>query len=78
MIRFKYDIELEIVESFDEFNDTITELGTEVFKADQLVDADVVSEDGDYVDIQFAGSGGLALGIKKDLFWVVQNAPVNE
>lgn len=71
MIKFKRDTELNIVDSFDESHDTIDELTTEVFKAGEPVDADIVSVDGDYVDIQFGGKGGLALGVKRNCFEII-------
>lgn len=70
MITFKQDTESEIVESFDEKHDTITEQSTETFKAGGLVDAEIVSCDGKYVDLQFGGGGGLALGVQRSCFTV--------
>jgi hypothetical protein len=70
MITFKEDTELTIVESFDEEHDRITETSTEIFRAGQLVDAEIVSRDGDYVDLQFGSGGGLALGVQRSCFVV--------
>jgi exosome complex RNA-binding protein Csl4 len=70
MITFKQDTELEIVESFDEAHDTIAEKSNETFKAGELVDAEIVSRDGEYVDLQFGGGGGLALGVQRSCFVV--------
>jgi hypothetical protein len=71
MIKFKNDTELAIVESFDEANDTIAEQGTEVFKAGEPVDAEIVDEvetKGDmFVNLQFP-DGSLALGVQRDSF----------
>ena len=71
MIAFKNTTELEIVESFDEEHDTIASQGNEVFKAGEPIDADIVSEDGEYVTLQFAGGGGLALGVLRSSFEVL-------
>jgi len=74
MIKFKNDTELAIVESFDEANDTIAEQGTEVFKAGEPVDAEIVDEvetKGDmFVNLQFP-DGSLALGVHRECFEVV-------
>ena len=71
MIRFKKDTELEIVESFDEEHDTIAEQSTETFKAGEPVDADIVDQDGEWVNLQFGSGGGLALGVQRSCFEVI-------
>ena len=70
MIAFKNITELEIVESFNKEHDTIASQGTEVFKAGEPIAADIVSEDGGFVDLQFA-CGGLALGVLRSSFEVL-------
>jgi hypothetical protein len=67
MIKFKSDTELAIVESFEEANDIIAEQGAEVFKAGELVDAEIVGDMGMFVDLQFP-DGSLALGVQRDCF----------
>jgi hypothetical protein len=75
MIKFKFDTELEIVESFDEANDTIAAQGTEVFKAGELFDAEIVNSYGvgqtEFVDLQFP-DGSMALTVQRDSFEVVE------
>src|SRR6266704_1612522 len=72
MIKFKEDIQLEIVISFDEKNDTIAEQGNETFKAGQPVDAEIVNDDGgDYVDLQFA-DGTMALTVQRSSFDIIR------
>jgi hypothetical protein len=68
MITFKNDIQLTIVTGFDEKADNITDEQTETFKAGEPVDAEIVSEDGDYVDLQFASEGGVAFGVQRSCF----------
>lgn len=74
MIKFNTNVELEVIENFDEKNDRILDSSMEVFRAGQVVDADLLNEDfhkGDeYVDIQFS-NGNLALGVDKTLFEVI-------
>ena len=53
MITFKKDTELEIVDSFNEETDNIDESHKKTFKAGELIDAEIVSERGEYVDIYF-------------------------
>jgi len=71
MIKFKESIELTIVTDFDEETDNIVGEETKVFKAGEVVDADVVSEDGKYVDLQFGFNGGVAFGVQRKSFEVM-------
>jgi hypothetical protein len=71
MITFNTDTELEIVDKFNEETDNIDENHNETFKAGEPVDADIVSEDGEYVDLQFGGGGGIAFGVQRSCFTVV-------
>ena len=73
MIKFHKNTELTIVEGFDEETDNITDESVETFKKDELVDADIVSKDGEYVDLQFGGSGGVAFGILRSCFDIVDD-----
>lgn len=76
MIKFHKNIELTIVEGFDEETDNITDESVETFKAGELVDADIVSEDGKYVNLQFGGGGGVAFGVLRSCF-DVELIPLN-
>jgi len=73
MITFRNDTELTLVTDFDEKTDTIT--GDEVIlcKANELIDADIVSLAGDFVDLQFGYKGGVAFGVQRACFDVVTN-----
>ena len=71
MITFNKDTELEIVDSFNEETDNIDECHNETFKAGEQVDADIVSENGEYVDIQFGHGGGVVLGVQRECFTVI-------
>ena len=71
MITFNQDTELTIVEGFDEETDNITSESVETFKKGEPVDADIVSENGEYVDLQFGGGGGVAFGVQRSCFTVV-------
>ena len=68
MIAFKHDIELNIVDDFDEATETILENHMETFPAEEPVDAEIVSEDGQYVDLQFGGGGGVSFSVERASF----------
>jgi hypothetical protein len=68
MIKFNQEITLTIVENFNEAEDRIEEQTEETFKAGEPVDADIVSLDGEYVDLQFGGGGGVAFGVPRSSF----------
>jgi len=72
MIKFHEDTQLTIVEEFDFLNDNIINESTPVFKAGELVDADIVKEEDGYVDLQF-GDGSVAFTIQRDCFDVVDD-----
>jgi hypothetical protein len=70
MIKFKQDIRLEVIEGFDERTDMIIDKVEESFKAGEKVDAEIYSEHGNYVDLQY-GDGSITLGVPKDSFEVI-------
>lgn len=70
MITFHQDTELFVIDEYDFVNDNITESHTEVFKAGNLVDAEIVSEDGIYVQLEF-GNGSQAFTVSRDCFDVL-------
>ncbi len=70
MIAFKQDTELEVVISFDEKHDTIAEQAQETFKAGEPVDAEIISENGDYVDLEY-GDGTVSVGVLRSSFDVL-------
>ena len=61
MISFKRDIQLEIIDDYDD-DDNIIASHNKTFKAGEPVDADIVDveNNGLLVTLQFGGSGGLA------------------
>ncbi len=69
MIRFNQDTELTLITDYDEENDNITGEETEVFKAGEPVDAEIIAwiNGGEYVDLQF-GDGSVALTVQRDCF----------
>jgi hypothetical protein len=70
MITFTKDVEIEVVEEFDDANEKPT-IKQELFRAGEKVDADVITEPVEgRVDLQF-GDGSVALGIDTTLFTVV-------
>ncbi len=71
MITFKQDIQLTVVEEFDEITDNIVDESHPVFKAGEYVDADIVSQEGNYVDLQFGDTGGVAFNVQRDSFEVL-------
>ena len=77
MIIFNESIDLVVVEGFDEETDNITEETVYKIKKGEPIDAEIISPDGgeldggEYVDIQFAKSGGVALGVRRASFMVI-------
>jgi hypothetical protein len=69
IIKFTQDTELTIITGYDEENDNITDEITEFFKAGQCGYADIVSEDGNFVDLEF--DHGVAFGVNRDCFEVI-------
>ena len=76
MIAFKTDIQLPVVEDFDEVTEKVVE-SQEVFKAGELVDGEIVGTEilpdgttSPLVDIQF-GDGGVAFGVQRESFEVL-------
>lgn len=71
MITFKKDTSLTIVTEFDEEAGNIVAEEVDTFKAGELVDAEIINDDGgNYVDLQF-GDGTVALTVQRDCFDVV-------
>jgi len=66
MIKFKNPTEITIVTGFDEENDNITEEQTVVFSPNDEIFADIISKDGEYVDLEF--KDGVAFGVLRDCF----------
>ena len=69
MIKFKHEVQLEVVETFNEVTEAM-ETFQEVFGKDETVAADVVSDTADRSDIQF-GDGSVAHGVPNEYFEVV-------
>lgn len=70
MIAFKTDIQLPVVENFDEVTEKVVE-SMEVFKAGELVDAEIVNDPTDeFVDIQY-GDGGVSFSVQRDSFEIL-------
>jgi len=67
-IRFRQDIEFEVVSDFDSMSDTLGS-NTEIFDKDEVVEAEIVSEDSGRSDIQFE-NGSVALGVLNEYFEV--------
>lgn len=71
MIRFKRDTTLQVIESFNEKADAITEEIEETFKAGVDVDADIFDEEKDHVSIQF-GNGSVAFNVPHEIIEIVK------
>jgi hypothetical protein len=69
MIAFKQDTEIQVVISFDEKHDKIAEQSVETFKQDELVDAEIIDTNGDYVDLEY-GDGTVSTGVLRSSFVV--------
>jgi len=77
MITFKTDTELTIVTEFDEATDNIIGEEKDIFKAGELVDADILATEilpdgkvSEFVDLQF-GDGSMAFGVQRASFDVL-------
>jgi len=70
MIKFFADTTLYIVEEFDEKADKVIKDCHETFKAGELVQADIVSENASYADLQF-GDGSMTYHVLRSLFEIV-------
>ena len=70
MISFKKDTELFIVDRFDEATDTIAESHTEVFRKGEKVNAEIIAEENDYVQLEF-DNGSQAFTVLRDCFDVL-------
>lgn len=71
MIKFKENITLTVITEFDEATDNITGEETVTFKADELVDAEVLDfDDSGYVNLQFA-DGTMATSVQRTSFDVI-------
>ena len=73
MIKFKQDTELTVVEGFDEETDNITDESLETFKAGELVDANIIDENGEHVNLEF-GNGGVAFTVQRSCFDVINDS----
>lgn len=71
MIKFKQDTTLTVVSGFDEETDNITEESEDTFKKGEAVDADIVDDDGPFVDLQF-GDGSVCYGVQRESFEVIE------
>jgi hypothetical protein len=69
MIIFNKNIELNIITDFNEADDNIEGEEIILFPAGEPIDAEIISTDGDYVDLEF--HNGVALGVKRDAFNVI-------
>ena len=73
-IRFLQDVELQVVEQFDEEADTINEESTDCYsKGDFIPDVSIIGENKEInsVDIQFP-DGSCCFGVNKDWFDVLE------
>jgi len=64
--KWLQDVDLNVVESYDEKTDTTVE-SSEAFKKDEVVEFDIFDDRGDSVNIQF-GDGSVAYGVFKKFF----------
>ena len=69
-IKFLKDCGMEIVESYDEVNDT-AERYDETFHAGDVVEGDIFNDEGSYVNFQF-GDGSCVFGLRKEDFEVIE------
>lgn len=71
-IRFYEEVELEVVENYDEINE-VADTYQETFKKGEEIECDLLggSGNGDCIDVQF-GDGSCAFGIPKNLVQVLR------
>ena len=70
MITFNKDTTLQVVEEFNEKRDEILAHSLETFKAGEMVDAEIIDEDGPFVTLEF-GNGGVAFTVERESFIVI-------
>ena len=70
MITFHSDTTLQVVEEFNEKRDEIVKQSEETFKAGEVVDAEIIEEDGPFVTLEF-GNGGVAFTVERESFIVI-------
>lgn len=70
MIKFFADTTLYIVEEFDEKLDKVIKDCDQTFKAGELVQADIVSENNGYCELQF-GDGSVSYNVPRGSFEIV-------
>lgn len=68
LIRWKHDVELNVIKNFDEETETADE-NSEMFKQNTSSNIDIVEDKGEFVDIQF-GDGSMAFNVSKRMFTV--------
>ena len=67
MITFNKDTTLQVVEEFNEKRDEIVKQSEETFKASEVVDAEIIDEDGPFVTLEF-GNGNVAFTVERESF----------
>ena len=72
-VRWLQDVELEVVNSYDEETDT-TDTEDQIFRKDEITEFDVfdVREDTQTINVQF-GNGSVVYGLPVKLFTIVQD-----
>lgn len=68
LIRWKHDVELNVIKNFDEETETADE-NSEMFKQNTSSNIDIVEDKEEFVDIQF-GDGSMAFNVSKRMFTV--------
>ena len=70
-IRFKQNCGFTVIESVDD-NGEPTSQYDETFITDEVLEGDIVDDEGDYVSFQF-GDSSMIFGLKKELFEIVED-----
>ena len=69
-IRFNRDVELQVIEGFDEETDEVTDAFIEKFPKGEVHDVDIVDEEGDICTLQF-GDGSCSYCVKTAWFEIL-------
>ena len=69
-IRFTKDCGFTVIESVDDEGETTSQYD-ETFIKDEVMEGDIVDDEGEYVSFQF-GDSSMIFGLKKELFEIVE------
>ena len=69
-IKFNQDVELQVIEGFDDEADEVTDACMEMFRKDEVHDVDIVDEEDEICTLQF-GDGSCSYCVQKAWFEIL-------